>query len=436
MKWLVLASGLALASPAFAQSQIASCERIDAMLESMVTEGRTVGASTLVWKDGAEACFETAGLAEREAARPFARDTLVQIFSMTKPVTGVALMQLWEQGKFGLDDPLAWHLPQFGNVRVLDGDGSQTRAPKRAIIVRDILRHTAGFTYGADGNPRNHANRVWEELQPLAPENTLAEFADDLARVPLLHDPGTNWHYSAGVDVQARLVEVLSGQPFDEYVREHIFLPLGMKDSGWQRSEADLARLARIYVAGEDGVLAPMPREAWLEPNFMGKPMTMGGSGIVTTVDDYMRFSRMLLDEGELGDTRILRPATIRLMTTDQLDPRLAPENRSWLAGKGNGGFGLGFFVRTGPPLTAQENRGSVGEFFWDGLPSMLFWVDPQRDMAVVFATQKMGFDGTLHHDIRQAVYGSDYTGVVVPAKSRLASHPARASIAAIERGE
>lgn len=413
VKSLVLAVALALASPAFAETYAPDCQRIDAMLESMVGEGRTVGASTLVWKEGAEACFETAGLADREAKRPFARDTLVQIFSMTKPVTGVALMQLWEQGKFGLDDPLAWHLPQFANVRVLDGEdaagGPRTRAPKRAITIRDIMRHTAGFTYGADANPQNHADRVWEELQPLSADNTLAKFADEMAQVPLLHDPGTHWHYSAGVDVQARLVEVLSGEDFADYVREHIFVPLGMNDSGWKRSEADIVRLARIYVADESGGLVPMPRDAWLEPNFADKPMTMGGSGIVTTVDDYMRFTRMLLGEGELDGVRILRPATIRLMTTDQLDPRITPENRSWLVGKGNGGFGLGFFVRTGPPLTAEENRGSVGEFFWDGLPSMLFWVDPLQDMAVVFATQKVGFDGTLHHDIREAVYGSDY---------------------------
>jgi len=135
-----------------------------------------------------------------------------------------------------------------------------------------------------------------------------------------------------------------------------------------------------------------MPREEWLEPNFMGKPMTMGGSGIVTTVDDYMRCARMLLGEGTLDGGRILRPATVRLMTTDQLDPAIAA-------------------VRTGPPLTPEEARGSVGEFYWDGFPSMLFWVDPLQDMAVVFSTQKVDFDGTSHRDIRAAVYGGDYPG-------------------------
>ncbi|WP_370178304.1 serine hydrolase domain-containing protein [Alteriqipengyuania sp.] len=415
---LALAAVGLMTAPAAAQDAQAfepDCTRIAAFLDTAVAQGRTVGASTLVWKDGVERCFEAAGEASREEGRAFARDTLVQIFSMTKPVTGVALMQLWEQGKFGLDDPLAWHLPQFADVNVLageDADGTPIlRDPARPITIRDVLRHTAGFTYGAGGNPQNAADRLWEELQPLSGDKTLAEFADAMAKVPLLHDPGTHWHYSAGVDVQARLVEVLSGQDFADYVQDRIFVPLKMADSGWRRDEADVPRLARIYLADEAGALQPMPRDVWLEANFMGKPMTMGGSGIVTTVDDYMRFARMLLNEGELDGARILQPGTIRVMSTDMLDPRIALEDRAWLPGKGSGGFGVDFFVRTAPPQTPEENRGSVGEFFWDGYPSMLFWVDPQQDMAVVFATQKVPFDGTLHHDIRDAVYGADYTG-------------------------
>lgn len=404
--------------PASAQQHVPvtpDCATIDAMLESMVAKGRTVGASTLVFQGGAERCFETAGLADREAKRPFSRDTLVQIFSMTKPVTGVALMQLWEQGKFRLDEPLATYLPEYAAVRVADAsaglDKPVLRAPSRPISVRDVLRHTAGFTYGTRGAPENESDRVFGQLDPLSPDHTLADFSQAMAKVPLLYDPGTHWNYSAGVDVQARLVEVLSGQPFAEYVREHIFLPLGMKDTGWSRAPADRARLARIYVTQPDGSLSAMAEDDWLRPNFQGKPMTMGGSGIVTTVGDYMKFARMLLGQGSSEGVQILKPATVRLMATDQLDPAIAPPERSWLLGKGNGGFGFDFFTRTGPPLAAEENRGSVGEFFWDGYPSMLFWVDPAQDLAVVFATQKIDFDGSLHHDIREAVYGADYAG-------------------------
>ena len=233
-----LATAVALAVfalPASAQNAPAyspDCGRIESFLDRMVAEGRTVGASALVWKDGSEACFETAGDADREASRPIKRDTLFQIFSMTKPVTGVALMQLWEQGKFGLDDPLEWHLPEYAALKVADGtnpDGSPIlRAPSRKVTVRDVLRHTAGFTYGPEGPPQNAADRVWAELQPLSSTNTLAEFSQKMAQVPLLFDPGTHWNYSAGVDVQARLIEVLSGQPFADYVERHIFQPLGM----------------------------------------------------------------------------------------------------------------------------------------------------------------------------------------------------------------
>ena len=328
---------------------------------------------------------------------------------MTKPVTGVALMQLWEQGKFGLDDPLARHLPQFADLLVYDeGEPDKLRPPRRAVTIRDVLRHTAGLTYGGAGHP---TDALWDELLPLSPDNTLAEFAERMPRVPLLYDPGTHWHYSAGVDIQARLVEVLSGQPFDEYVRDHVFRPLGMTSSCWKCGRELLPRLARIYEADEGGAMTPMAETTWLEPNFAGKPMTMGGSGIVTTIDDYMKFARMLLGEGELDGVRILKPATVRLMATDQLDPRIEDKDRLWLPGKGNGGFGFDFFVRTGPPLTAEENRGAIGEFYWDGYPSMLFWVDPLNDMAVVFAAQKVPIDIDLHRDIRAAVYGADYDG-------------------------
>jgi CubicO group peptidase (beta-lactamase class C family) len=385
---------------------------IDRTLQAMVDAGRVAGAEVLVWKDGREVHYGTAGLRRIERPAPFARDTAVQIYSMTKPVTGVALMQLWEQGKFGLDDPLERYLPQFARVQVYDPsmpDGAaKLRPPSRKITVRDLMRHTAGLTYGNANNP---TDALWNLHQPLSPDHTLAEFAELLPKVPLLYDPGTHWHYSAAVDVQARLVEVFSGQPFDEYVRDHVFLPLGMTHSCWKCGDEVLDSLASIYSLGPDGKLQAMPDREWLSRNFADKPMTEGGAGIVSTIDDYMRFARMLLGEGEVDGARILQPSTVRLMSTDQLDPRIGDKDRLWLPSKGSGGFGLDVFVRTRPPQTPQENRGAVGEFFWDGRASTLFWVDPRNDMAVVFLTQKIEFDGSLHHDLRDAIYGADYAG-------------------------
>lgn len=383
--------------------------RIDRTLTAMVKDGRVAGASVIIWKDGREAHFAAAGMADREAGKPFTRDTLVQIFSMTKPVTGVALMTLWEQGKFGLDDPLADHLPQFAALKVAHGteaDGTLIlRDPARPVTIRDVLRHTAGFTYGDGDRP---ADKVWQQLDPLSPDRTLTEFGQIMPQVPLIYDPGTQWEYSAAVDVQALLVAHFSGMPFDDYVRQAIFEPLAMKDTSWAPPQDQLPRLAMIYEAADGAPLTPMDREVWLRPNFRGTPMTMGGSGLVSSVDDYLRFARMLLGEGALRGTQILKPSTVRLMATDHLDPRMT--ERGWLPGKGQVGFGFDFAVRVAPPASAEENAGAVGEFFWDGWPSMLFWVDPANDMAAVFAVQKAPFDGTLHHDIREAVYG-DFVG-------------------------
>jgi CubicO group peptidase (beta-lactamase class C family) len=384
--------------------------RIDAALSQMVSGGRAAGASALIWEKGAERYFGAAGEADREARRPMRRDTLVQIFSMTKPVTGVALMQLWEQGKFGLDDPLARYLPAFGQAKVIDGMGADgkpvLRAPTRPISIRDIMRHTAGFSYGMRDTP---ADVVFHQIDPLALTNSLEEMGAKLAQVPLLFDPGVEWNYSTGVDVQALLVEKLTGEPFEQHVRRTILDPLGMRDTGWTQPQDRLPRFAASYVKQADGKLVRQADEKTRALNFLPRRLTMGGAGLASTLDDYMRFARMLLGRGTLEGVRILAPSTVRLMSTDQLDPRIT--RRFFLPGKGAVGFGFDFAVRTAQPRDAQENRGSVGEFFWDGAETTLFWVDPANEMAVVFFAQVTPFDGTLHHDIRAAVYGADYVG-------------------------
>lgn len=407
---------VAVPIPAMAQERPGATEalridkdRIDNMLATMVAGGRAVGVSALVWKDGHEVYYGERGLADREGNKPFRRDTLVQIWSMTKPVTGVALMQLWEQGKFRLDDPLARYLPEFATMMVQDGtdkDGKPLWRPaSRPITIRDILRHTAGFAYG--GGP-TAAHAEFFGADPLNLDNDLAKFGRRLARVPLLADPGTEWHYSAAVDVQALLVEHLSGMKFADYVRTRIFEPLKMREAAWHQPMDRLPRLAATYVK-QDGKFARQADEMTRRPNFPGAKLTMGGAGIVAPIDDYMRFARMLLNGGELDGARILKPATIRLMATDQLDPAI--KEREWLMGKIDGGFGFDFAVRTARPDKPERNRGAVGEFFWDGMASTLFWVDPANRLAAVFFTQTIPFDATLHTDIRKAVYGADYLG-------------------------
>jgi CubicO group peptidase (beta-lactamase class C family) len=407
----VSAPATAHAAPAAGDSARVRIDRarIQRALDEMVASGRAVGVSALVWQDGRERYFGRAGFADREAKRPMGRDTLVQIWSMTKPVTGVALMQLWEAGRFRLDDPVADYLPEFRNMRVIEGGTAEApryRPASRPITVRDILRHTAGLGYGMREGP---ADAEYRRADALNLQNDLAEASRRIAGVPLLFDPGTEWSYSSAVDVQAALVEKISGQPLEAYVKTHILGPLRMRETGWTQPEAAFARLAATYRRADGAPLARQPDTDTRRMNFAPRRLTMGGAGLVSSIDDYMRFARMLLAGGTLDGARILKASTVRLMATDHLDP--AVKERHFLPSKGAVGFGFNFAVRTAPPQSADENRGAVGEFFWDGAASTLFWVDPANRMAVVFFVQTMPFDGTLHHDIRDAVYGASYLG-------------------------
>ena len=397
------------ASKETAASFSISKARIDAALTGMVKGGRAAGVSALVWKDGREVYFGTSGHADRENGKPMQRDTIVQIFSMTKPVTGVALMQLWEQGKFGLDDPVARFLPEFANMQVYAGKDvngvAQYRPASRPISIRDLMRHSAGFAGEGKETP---AHEAFSLAKPSALDHDLSELGRRLARVPLLHDPGERWVYGISVDVQALLVERLSGQPYAEYVKQHILDPLKMRDTAWRQPEANFARFAAMYLR-KDGKLERASDAQARMLNFEDNKLTPGAYGLASTLDDYMRFARMLLGKGRLDGVRILKPSTVELMASDHLEPRVI--DRQWLPSKGSVGFGFDFAVRKSPPKTPEENRGATGEFFWDGAATTLFWVDPANNMATVYFVQVMPFDGTLHHDIRQAVYGAGYLG-------------------------
>ena len=385
--------------------------RLDRALSGYVDSGKLPGVSALVYQDGREAYFGAFGHADREAGRPMARDTMMQIFSMTKPVTGVALMQLWEQGRFQLDDPVARYLPEFAGIRVYAGTDVHGKplleAPRRAPTIRDLMRHTAGLVEGNGG-----AGPVADLYRKADPENldhTLAEEVRRIASVPLLYHPGTRWVYSPAVDVQARLVEVLSGQPFDAYLQQHVFDPLRMRDTRYTLRDADRPRMAALYVRSDDGLMTRADDAEALKLNGRKRALTPGGWGLVSTLDDYMRFSRMLLEGGELDGARILQPATIRLMASDALPASIGITDRSWLPGKGQVGFGIDFAVRTASPKTANEASGEVGEFFWDGAANTLFWIDPvNRIAAVLFAQWVPPGSMPLHKVFRDAVYHDD----------------------------
>lgn len=387
------------------QAHLVDAGRLDATLRDLVESGQLVGVSALVYEHGNEAYFGAFGFADREAQRPMQRDTLVRIFSMTKPITGVALMRLYDQGKFDLDDPLEKYAPEFAGLRVYAGTDASGKPryepPRRPVTIRDVMRHTAGFTSGdEDTSP---VGELYRKAAPLALENTLEQMAQKLGSVPLLYQPGTRWLYGPSVDVQAFLVERLSGERFDEYLKKHIFEPLGMRDTRYVVAGDARERLATLYLRADDGTFTPLTSGP-AEFNLKDWPLKPGGWGLVSTLDDYMRFALMLRNRGELDGVRILSEEAIRLMTTNHMPAEVT--DVSWLPSKGQVGFGIDFAVRIAPPADRDEASGAVGEFFWDGFANTLFWVDPANDIVAVLFTQYAPFGKVpLHKRFRDAVY-------------------------------
>lgn len=379
--------------------------RIDATLKSFPDSGKVAGVSALIFEKGKEVYYNAFGYADREAKLPMDRNTIVRIFSMTKPVTGVALMTLYDKGAFQLDDPLSKYAPEFANMKVykgVDADGNLILEPaKRPITIRDLTRHTAGFA----GTDIPALAALVKKVDPMHPAITLTEMARRLASLPLEFHPGDQWAYGISVDVQAYVVEKISGKPFDQYLQETIFDPLKMVNTHYLIPVEDRKRFAALYNRSDDGVLSRVPAEQADLFNTKDWALKPGGWGLTSTLDDYMKFIQMLVHKGTLGKMRILKPATVELMATNQLPDTVS--KRMWLPSKGRVGFGIDFAVRTQPPANAAENNGIVGEFFWDGAASTMFWIDPVNDLTAVLFTQLVPFDKVkLHKSFRDAVYG------------------------------
>ncbi|GLR16949.1 serine hydrolase domain-containing protein [Portibacter lacus] len=378
--------------------------KIDSTIQSFVTAGDIAGGSALIIEKGKEVYYNHFGFADRENKTPFDRKTIVQIYSMTKPITGTALMTLHEDGKFQLDEPLSNYAPEFENMTVYKGVAGNgqilTEQVNREITIRDITRHTTGFA----GPGNSGLGELVKNADALNRENTLTEMAIKIGATPLLFHPGSQWEYGSSVDVQAFLVERISGIPYGEYVRMNVLAPLGMDETRYFIPDEDRSRFSAMYNRSQDGVLSRVPDEQ-AHSNYVHKwPLTRGGSGLTSTIDDYMKFAQMLLNNGTYGHTTILKPETVELMSTNHLSDTIT--ERSWLPKRGQVGFGIDFAVRLAPPISEDENMGEVGEFFWDGAASTLFWVDPVNEMTVVLFVQLMPYDQIgLHRAFRKAVY-------------------------------
>jgi len=352
--------------------------RIDRIYSEHVDEGRLAGALGMIIRHGKVGYLDTWGMRDMEAGDPLESDDIFRIYSMTKPITSVAVMMLFEEGRFFINDPVSRYLPEFENTEValLDEATSleniPTERPDRAVTIQDLLRHTSGLTYGSFSNTR--VDSLYRRSRLYSKAN-LADMVTALAEIPLMQQPGTKWHYSLSTDVLGRLVEVVSGMPFDEFVERRIFEPLGMEDTGFFVPQEKLHRLARTYRhVGEDHRLTLGDTLGYKS----SPPILSGGGGLVSTAYDYARFTQMLLNGGELDGVRLLSPKAVKLMSTDHLGDVTTP----WPGI----GFGLGFAVKEVAALDGTLS--SVGEYNWGGLHGTSFWIDPTEDLIGIFMVQ------------------------------------------------
>jgi CubicO group peptidase (beta-lactamase class C family) len=366
-------------------------ERIDGWMRRLVADGRLAGLSVAFLRGGKTAFFRAHGLADIARKKPFAADTIVRIYSMTKPLTSVAVMMLYEEGRFQLDDPVTRFLPEFGDMRVLTG-GSRAKwdsePARRPVTIRDLLTHTSGLTYGfmeatlVDALYRSSGVDFGEKQ-----EASLAEVVRRLSEMPLLAQPGSEWNYSVGTDVLGHLVAVVSGRDFADFLRERVIAPLGMIDTDFFVPAHKASRLAATYSLYRD-------RSLKLYDDAEGGPFTRppalasGGGGLVSTATDYLRFCRFILNRGELDGVRLLGRKTVDLMCMNHLPGDLAAMGQPRFSESSYTGigFGLGFSVMLDP--ARAQILGTPGEVAWGGLASTSFWIDPAEDLAVVMLAQ------------------------------------------------
>lgn len=380
-------------------------ERISSVVQHEIDDKRIAGAVTLVVRRGKVAWFKSEGMADREAGKTMPTDAMFRICSMTKPITSVAVMMLYEEGKFLLEDPVSKYLPEFKNAKVLVklAKGEPYTIPaKDEITIRDLLRHTSGLTYNwnEDLGPMYEKANVASGLLPY--DGTIGDSVKNLAALPLLFNPGDRFEYSLGVDVLGRLVEVVSGKPLDEFFRTRIFEPLGMKDTSFYPPENKVGRLATAYTYYADKGLNRFPDTPIREGSFVysadyplrgPKKLFSGGAGLVSTAMDYARFCQMMLDEGKVGNTRLLSRKSVELMTHDQLG-KVGPDQS----------FGLGFGIDgIKTPLTELSTPGA---YSWGGFFYTAFSIDPKEQMIVVFMAQLHPTgDLTLDRQVHELAY-------------------------------
>ncbi len=387
--------------------------RIGDHMKRYIDAGKIAGTLTLVARRGQVAYLEPQGHLEIERRRPVTADAVWRIYSMTKPITSVGLMMLYEEGRFQLDDPVHRFIPSWQNLRVFVGGNYPTfkTAPvERPMTIRDLLSHTSGLTYGF--MERTNVDAAYRKLgvaDQTRSGYTLQDMVDTLAELPLEFSPGTRWNYSVATDVIGHLIEVISGQRLDAYLRARILEPLGMRDTGFVLEDEQAARFAANYERQSDGSLKMIDNPE--QSSYGKRSFFSGGGGLLSTAPDYFRFTSMLQNMGELDGVRLLGRKTVELMTMNHLPggqdlTDLAQAGMFTETAYAGVGFGLGFSVQQSP--ARAQILGSAGEFAWGGAASTAFWIDPAEDLIVIFMTQLMPSSSyPLRRELRVLTYAS-----------------------------
>jgi CubicO group peptidase (beta-lactamase class C family) len=390
-------------TPNLAESVGFSSERLDRIapvMQSYIDQGKLAGTLTLVARDGKIAYLNAQGMQDKEAGKPMTEDTIFRIYSMSKPITAVAAMTLWEQGKFHMFDPIGKYLPELANMKVYvsgTGDDMVVEDAKSPIRIIDLFMHTSGLSYGFTGS---EVDKLYQQMlskpDELSRDNILAKFAE----LPLTHQPGTAWNYGVSTDIIGFLVEKLSGKKLGEYMQETIFAPLGMKDTGFYVPANKVDRLTQIYTADrKTGQTIVMQNEPL--GDYMSEPeIHNAGGGLVSTMQDYFTFAQMMLNGGEINGVRILGRKTVEYMSSNHLPKELVP-----FADDAQGeGYGLAMSVTVDPEMSGFMS--SKGNFGWGGAASTYFRVDPKEKIIMISMAQfiPMGFH-RYHDDFRNLVY-------------------------------
>lgn len=364
--------------------------KVGNIVNDLIAKKRLAGASVIVARKGQVCFFETYGKMDLERDKRMQKDTIFRIYSMSKAITTAAVMQLIEQGKISPDDPIGNYIPELKEMTVFTEEGIQPA--KNPITVAQLMTHTAGLVYGAAGK----YGKLVKKANAINRDNTLQKMTQKMGQTPLMYEPGTDWVYGTSIDVLGRLVEVVSKQPFDEYLQEHIFTPLDMTDTGFFVPEEKLTRFSANYKPGGELIDDPATSRYLKKPN-----LPSGGGGLVGTISDYMKFLLALRNGGELNGKRILKPETVKLMTQNHV-----PKEVGWIKfGKSvrdGVGFGYGFSVCVEPSIFDPARK--VGDYGWGGAASTHYWSSPKDDLVVVTMEQTMPYSFLLETALKPVI--------------------------------